>query len=88
MAFSPAYLILSDAKIPAMCSVCMQNRAAKKGGKISAHLVSYFCAASVAWHAPRGHAGMYSRRGTAHRTVKESTLCFQSTEEIAELLLL
>lgn len=32
--------------------------------------------------------GMYSRRGTAYRTGKESILCFQSTEEITELLLL
>lgn len=62
--------MLSDTKIPAMCNVCTQNRAAKQGEKISAHLVSHFCAASIAWQAPRGRAVMYLGQGTAYRTVK------------------
>lgn len=88
MAFSPTYLILSDAKIPAMCNVCMQNRAAKKERKTSTHSLSHFYTVSIAWHAPKGHIGMHSRTETAYRTVKERTLWFQSTEKIAELLLL
>jgi len=89
MAFLPTYLISSHAKIPAMCNICKQNSAAKNGGKISAYLVPHLCAASIVWHAPRGHAGTDPRRGTAYRTgtAEESTLCFQSTEETAELLL-
>lgn len=40
-----------------MCYVC---RTARKGEKISAYLITHIYTASFPWHAPRGHAGMYS----------------------------
>lgn len=50
---------------------CMHTKhSSQTERKISAHLVSHFCAASIAWQAPSGYAVMYLGRGTAYRTVK------------------